>query len=87
MKIVNVDAMIDLHEEISWCEFCDKTGEKLDCHHIYARGMGGGSRLDIPINLIILCRTCHDKAQNGRISRRELWGIAAEREVWKLLRS
>jgi hypothetical protein len=30
---------------------------------------------------------CHDKCQKGDIPKREQWGIAAEREIRKLLRS
>ena len=47
------------------CEVCDS--KSVDIHHIKARGMGGTSAHDSPINLMALCRTCHlnygDKAQ------------------------
>lgn len=85
MKVINVDLMIEMHEEISACEVCG-VGGKLEVHHIFARGMGGGGRLDIPWNLIILCVDCHCKAQAGAIERRLLLGMAAEREIWRIRR-
>lgn len=36
-----------------------------DPHHIYAKGMGGGSRLDTTENVVPLCRDCHQKHHNG----------------------
>ena len=87
MKIVDPDVMIQLHEEVTRCELCDNRHPKLEVHHIWSRGMGGGSRLDIPWNLIVLCQPCHMDAQANKIPKRTLWGIAAEREIFKLRRS
>jgi|ERR1700683_1558418 len=49
--------------------YCRKPTER---HHIIARGMAGGSRMDIPQNLIDLggwsdC-DCHCRAQRGKIT-------------------
>ena len=64
---------------------------KLEVHHIWPRGIGGGSRLDVGMNLIVVCAqrqdNCHDKAQANKISKRELWGIATEREIHRLRRT
>lgn len=59
--------------------------------------MGGGSRLDIRINLMSLCRIpCHNDA-DGKIPRCSLLEIVAKREgrtpdsieeeIWRLLRT
>ena len=88
MAIVrNADLMIQMHEDTGACEFCNRTDQRLEVHHIWAKGIGGGSRMDVPINLIVVCKPCHDLAHKGDISRRELFGIAAEREVMKLRNS
>lgn len=43
------------------CEHCGGRGQLVP-HHIRARGMGGGSRIDHPFNLVALCALCHAKA-------------------------
>jgi hypothetical protein len=89
--IRDADLMISLHEEATGCEICGNSGSnpmnKLEVHHIYSRGMGGGSRLDIGYNLIVLCHDCHASCQANKVDKRTLWGIAAQREIHKLLRS
>jgi hypothetical protein len=42
--------------------------------------MSGGSRLDVPWNLIALCFICHGKVHNGKIKRCDLLEIIGERE-------
>ncbi len=87
MLVKNVDLLIDMHTNTSHCEVCNVTPLHKEVHHIWAKGMGGGSRLDIPWNLIVLCQPCHQLAHAGKISKRELWGIAAEREIHSLRRA
>jgi hypothetical protein len=77
------------------CEICDRPGPT-DPHHAHARGLGGGSRLDIPECLCALCRRCHNAVEAGLISRRIVWliierrlGLApgqAQERVWEMLR-
>ena len=65
-------------------------------HHLQARGMGGGSRLDVALGVLPLCVFCHQKVHNGNIHRRTLWELidhkhglepgTAQVAVWKLLR-
>ena len=63
------------------CEWCNaRSRHGLDPHHVFARGMGGGGRLDVRINLVSLCRTCHGEVHGGRIMRRDLLAIVAARE-------
>jgi hypothetical protein len=63
------------------CERCKRwcLGE-LDVHHVFAKGMGGGKRLEVRINLLGLCRWCHHDCHSGKISRRELLALVADRE-------
>lgn len=48
------------------CEDCGST-KNLDRHHIVHKTKGG---LDIPLNLMILCKTCHAHRHKHRIWRR-----------------
>lgn len=77
------------------CEFCGAPPPSQP-HHIYCRGLGGGSRLDKALNLLSVCRECHMKIHCGVICRGECWNKAAQREglgagclaeeaVWRLL--
>lgn len=60
---------------LPFCELCGKevpTG--LNAHHLRARGMGGGSRLDVWFGVAGLCppiagNNCHDDLHRGLIPR------------------
>ena len=58
--------------DIIMCEIHDCTDIAVDIHHIEPRGMGGNPDKDVFENLIALCRSCHDKAESGEISRDQL---------------
>lgn len=66
------------------CEFCGADlRHKAEPHHYHAKGMGGGSRLDIPENLIALggaldCN-CHGKAHDCKIDRADILAKIAAR--------
>lgn len=64
------------------CEWCGRSGGIcVDPHHLWARGLGSGSRLDVRPNLIALCRLqCHHDAHNGTLMRCDLLAIVALRE-------
>ena len=64
---------------IARCEWCKKKGA-VDPHHLFCRGIGGGSRLDVRINLIALDRNCHNLFHNGHILRADLLVVVAQRE-------
>jgi 5-methylcytosine-specific restriction endonuclease McrA len=52
------------------CAVCGN--EATDIHHISGRPMGNKSkRYDVPENLIPLCRDCHSKTHNEKISKQE----------------
>ncbi len=61
---------------------CGWCGHWVACepHHLFSRGMGGGSQLDIRINLLSLCRSCHDAFHLGHICRFDLLAVVAARE-------
>ena len=50
----------ELRERQPYCSRCGKSVPKhaLHCHHVIPRGRAGP---DIPINVVVLCKTCHDK--------------------------
>lgn len=94
MKIINKPLLREF-AALPWCERCLGPGP-CQAHHIFGKGMGGGRRFDIPINLIGLCVECHVAFHNGRIDREELLAIVARREhttpeaiqeeIWRLRR-
>ena len=55
------------------CQLCKGKSQdpRLECHHIVSRIDGG---TDIPENLIVLCKDCHDQVHNGskRLSTRTI---------------
>ena len=62
------------------CEWCRKACA-VEPHHLWRRGMGGGSRLDIEINLVSLCRVCHTLTHaSAEPTKQALLAIVAERE-------
>jgi hypothetical protein len=80
---------LDTFRQKTVCEYCGRhCPQGLDPHHVFSRGHGGGTRLDHPYNLIALCRgfqngawiSCHQRAQAGQITRREILAIVAARE-------
>lgn len=78
------------------CEYC---GYHAACpHHLWARGIGGGGRLDIRVNLVALCTVCHTQHHAGNPPYKAvLLNIVAAREgvtvdeihetVWALRRA
>jgi 5-methylcytosine-specific restriction endonuclease McrA len=63
------------------CERCSAPAQ--DVHHIVFKGMGGRSVDDRDINLIALCRSCHDWAHSGQTrDKRILLQILKEGVKW-----
>jgi len=100
--IVIDEELLDQFRAPGPCEWCDKLCQRREPHHIFARGLGGGGRLDIRCNLVALgsgilweC-ACHQAAHAGRISRLQLLLMVGQREccliadieeeVWRLRR-
>ena len=79
MRVVDNDLLASVREQ-QRCEWCHRHGP-VDAAHVFARGMGGGSRLDIPENLVALCRRDHNEHHAGKSpTRRELLEVASRRE-------
>jgi hypothetical protein len=79
MKIKN-ERTLDKFRTPRSCENCFKPC-KPDPHHLWQKGLGGGGRIDLAINLIALCRVpCHMDLHAGLIERDTLLGIVARRE-------
>lgn len=80
MKIINEELM-DEFRDAPRCEWCKKpTRGRLDPHHLWKRGIGGGWRLDCRLNLISLCRPCHNLAEDDTADRGSLVAIVSQRE-------
>jgi hypothetical protein len=62
--------MIVFEESGLQCSYCGyRNGLKLTCHHLDPKSKGGRACYE---NLIALCRLCHDKAEKGSITAKEL---------------
>lgn len=66
------------------CELCGRACGQREVHHVFCKGMGGGSCLDVPINLVSLgafgnC-CCHSQFHGGHIARAEFLAVIASRE-------
>ena len=80
MRIEN-DALLQYFRSRPFCEWCKKSGYGFDPAHVLARGLGGGSQLDVALNLCSLCRTCHTNHHAGfSPTKEELFELIARRE-------
>lgn len=97
MTIVD-DSLLDEFRGTIACGWCRRVSQgRLDPHHLFGRGHGGGSRLDHRWNLIALCRACHNDVHAGHIRRADLLAMVAvregvlqdqiEAEIYRLLRT
>lgn len=73
-----VDPVAIEKARLPYCELCGSRGS-IHVHHVFARGMGGGGRLDVAINLISLCWQCHRKVHDGRIAKSRILRVIARR--------
>lgn len=79
MRIIH-EPTLDRFRQPRTCEYCFKACSSPDPHHLSAKGMGGGGRIDLACNLISLCRECHTSLHDGNIDRAELLNVVARRE-------
>ncbi len=85
MKVIDND-LLNEFRHAGICEFCLRRVTNREPHHIIGRGMGGGRRMDVRINLISLCAEfsggahCHTLVHVGRIGREKLLAVVARRE-------
>lgn len=67
-------------QDLYGCERCDSY-QGGEIHHIHSRGLSGFFRndfwyeIDDILNLIYLCRKCHDMAHGNKIEKEELFAI------------
>ena len=79
MTIID-NALILAFRLTSRCAWCKRI-RPVHVHHLFSKGMGGGSRVDIAINLCPLCAYCHSSHHNGREpTRSQLLALVAARE-------
>lgn len=80
MKVINEELLSQFRNapKCSWCGAANR-GD-IHPHHLLARGMGGGGRLDVRENLIALCAKCHHEVHVGHIQRCDLEAVIAARE-------
>ena len=80
MRIVNKALVREFVAQATHCEWCHKKGP-VEAHHLWAKGHGGGHRLDVLINLIALCRQDHQAHHDGNEpTRSDLVAVVAARE-------
>lgn len=80
MTIID-EAALNRVRNLPRCEWCGKENRTgLHAAHLFARGMGGGRRLDHPYCLNGLCWECHDDWHHGLIPKCSLVAIIAKRE-------
>ena len=65
MKIVS-ESTLDAFRSALYCEWCgDRLRGKAHPHHVATKGIGGGGRIDHPLNIVSLCAFCHNEHHNG----------------------
>lgn len=81
MIVIDEKLLTEFRRKVQ-CEWCGKpTPSGCDPHHLFSRGHGGGSRLDVRRNLVGLCRDCHNSHHNGHEPMRlDLLAVVAQRE-------
>lgn len=80
--IVKDEALLQEFREKCRCECCGEwCPGGTDAAHVFARGMGGGGRMDVRINLVSLKRAHHRSHHDGgKPTRADLLKIVAKRE-------
>lgn len=82
MKIID-EKLLKQYRTPGNCEYCNRYCPSREGHHVTCRGMGGGRRLDIDINLLALgsypyCN-CHMDYHEGHIDKFSMEAKLAER--------
>jgi hypothetical protein len=96
--IIIDEKLLDYFRDKRICELCGRRipwKEKAHPHHVQARGHGGGSRLDVALNVLGACWQCHSDAGTPE-GKEQCLEVVAYREgllveqvqeaIWRLLR-
>jgi hypothetical protein len=67
------------------CEICDER-PWMDAHHCLIHGAKRYPQLDVPENLQLVCRRCHETVANGDENRRRFWQMQCQRYGRKHMR-
>lgn len=79
MTIIDDECLAEFRSR-GQCELCGRRVYPLDPHHAFIkRGIGGGSRLDVPENLAALDRLCHGKAEHSTEFNEQVQAVVAKR--------
>lgn len=85
--IVKNESLLDEFRTAGYCECCGKKCRRREPAHLFAKGIGGGSRQDMRINLIALgstlgmCCPCHTKSHaDGGVLNLQFIEIISERD-------
>lgn len=85
MRIAD-EPLLDRFRQAGRCEWCHTFCKRRDPHHVFARGFGGGLRIDVALNLVSLCPHDHIMHHNGHHPfRANLLEIVAKREGLSVL--
>jgi hypothetical protein len=97
MVILN-EGLLKYFRSKKLCELCGRPiphGRKAEPHHVKCRGHGGGSRLDVALNLVSACWLCHGQVQEDPQGQARCVEVIAYREgllpeqvqeaIWRLL--
>lgn len=80
MRIVD-EPLLNYFRHKRACEYCgNDRAPGFDPHHVFCKGMGSGGRLDVCLNLLALCRNCHQAFHDGHTPRHKFIEIIAYRE-------
>ncbi len=78
--IVRSEKTLDRFREAGCCELCRRHCERRHPHHVTTRGHAGGSRLDLPANLVGLCPPCHSLYGDDPDYKDVFLALVADRE-------
>lgn len=78
MRVINESLLAEFR--IVGCEHCKKP-LPTEAAHLWARGMGGAGRLDVRINLLGLCRQCHQSSHDRPCHADMLLLVAVREDV------
>lgn len=83
--IVKNRKILELFRAAGDCEFCGLSLPRREPHHVMSRGQSGGTRLDIPANLVGLCpffkgNNCHHLKGDDPRFRPRFLDIICKRE-------